>query len=101
MVYTVCMIETIKRRNYDIFQYGDIVRCTRAVRGSSGKRYKFVGAVFDAQDDSTPLHLELIEIGRGQFRAIRPEYVIKDVAASKAAQARIQAKEIKEVHRQG
>lgn len=89
------MSETIKRRNHGIFHYGDIVRCTRAVRGSSGKRYKFTGAVFSLEDDENPLYLDLIEIGRGQFRCVKPEFVIKDVAASKAAQARILKKEIK------
>lgn len=82
------MTETIKRLNHDNFQYGDIVRCTRAVKGSSGKRYKFTGAVFSAEDEETPLYLDLIEIGRGQFRCVKPDYVVMDVAATKAARAR-------------
>jgi hypothetical protein len=92
MVYTVHMTELTKRLHYENFQYGDIVRLTRAVAGSSGKRFKFVGAVYDESDDINPVYLDLIEIGRGQMRAIRPEHVIKDVPASKAAQARIARK---------
>jgi len=87
------MSETIKLRNYKQFHYGDVVRCTSAVRGSKGKRYKFTGAVFNAEDRDTPLYLDLIEMGRGQFRCVKEEFVVKDVAASKDAQARILDKE--------
>lgn len=83
------MAELKKTLHYDKFDYGDIVRLTSAVRGSGGKRFKFVGAVFEGEDSTSPAYFDLIEIGRGQMRAIRPEFVVKDVAASKAAQARI------------
>lgn len=89
------MADHIKTLDYGDFKYGDIVRLTRAVHGSGGKRYKFVGAVFDADDTENPLYLDLIEIGRGQMRAIRPEYVLKEDAASKASQARIKRKKAK------
>lgn len=89
------MAELTKKLHYENFDYGDIVRLTRAVQGSGGKRYKFVGAVFDPEDDTAPVYLDLIEIGRGQMRAIRPEHVIKDIAASKAAQARIAKQKVK------
>lgn len=82
------MTELVKRLEYDDLIYGDIVRCTQAVRGSKGKRYKFTGAVFNPDDDGIPLYLDLIEIGRGQFRTVRPEFVVKEEAASRAAQAR-------------
>lgn len=77
-----------KKQDYLEFTHGDIVRLTRAVPGSGGKRFKFLGAVFGEDDPETPLYLDLVEIGRGQMRAIRPEHVVKDVAPSKAAQAR-------------
>lgn len=89
------MTDQIKTLDYGEFKYGDIVRLTRAIKGSGGKRYKFVGAVFDAADKDEPLYLDLIEIGRGQMRAIRPEYVVKETAASKASQARISRKKAK------
>lgn len=89
--YTDCMTDMIKRHEYGNLHYGDVVRLTRAVRGTSGKRYRFMGAVFDPEDNTTPVYLDLVEIGRGQMRAIRPEYVIKDVPASKESQARIKA----------
>ncbi len=91
-VYTTCMVNPIKRLAYEKFFYGDIVRLTKAVRGSSGKRFKFLGAVFTSEEDETPTHFELVEIQRGHLRSIRPEFVIKDVAPSKAAQARIARK---------
>lgn len=87
-MYDVCVPDLIKRLNYDIYTYGDVVRLTQAVRGSKGKRYKFVGAVFESEEDTVPAYLSLIEIGRGHSRSIRPEFVVKDVAASKAAHAR-------------
>jgi hypothetical protein len=83
------MADVIKKLNYEEFEYGDIVRLTRAVRKSSGKRFKFMGACFEPDDEETPVYFELIEIGRGQMRSIRPEHVIKDVAATKEARARI------------
>lgn len=92
MVYTTEMADLIKRPHFAPYAYGDIVRLTAAIKGSKGKRYKFVGAVFDPEDSETPLYLDLIEIGRGQMRAIRPEFVVKDIPASKAAQARIARK---------
>lgn len=88
------MTQIIKKRNYGIFEYGDIVRCTVAVRGSKGKRFKFTGAIFSVDNDENPLYFELIEIGRGQFRSIKEEFVVKDVAASKKSQAKILAKKI-------
>lgn len=88
------MTQIIKKRNYGIFEYGDIVRCTAAVRGSRGKRFKFTGAIFSVDNDENPLYFELIEIGRGQFRSIKEEFVVKDVAASKKSQAKILAKKI-------
>ena len=87
------MAELTKQLHHGIFKYGDVVRLTRAVKGSGGKRYKFVGAVSE-DEASDPLYYELIEMGRGQFRSIRPEYVVKDVKASKDAQARIAAKQV-------
>ena len=86
------MTQIIKKRNYGIFEYGDIVRCTVAVRGSKGKRFKFTGAIFSVDNDENPLYFELIEIGRGQFRSIRPEFVIKDTSASAEAHARVKPK---------
>lgn len=96
MLYALNMAITdqgkILRLDYDQFKYGDIVRLTRAVPSSGGKRFKFVGAVFDAENPDTPLYFDLIEIKRGTSRAIRPEHVIKDAQLSKAAQARIEKK---------
>lgn len=91
------MTTPIKRMEYTELdlEYGDIVRCTQGVRGAKGKRFKFVGAVYDPEDDSAPLYLDLIEIGRGQFRAVKPEFVVKEIAASKAARARKAKKEAK------
>lgn len=86
------MSEVIKALNHDEYEYGDVVRLTRAIRKSSGKRFKFVGACFDPDDLETPVYYELIEIGKGQMRSIRPEHVIKDVAATKDARSRIAAK---------
>lgn len=86
------MADVIKARNYGDYEYGDVVRLTRAIRRSSGKRFKFVGACFDADDLETPIYYELIEIGKGQMRSIRPEHVVKDVAATKDARARIASK---------
>lgn len=87
------MAELIKKLHYENFNYGDIVRLTQDIKGSSGKRFKFLGAVFASESDETPTHFDLVEIKRGHARAIRPEHVIKDVAASKAAQARIARKD--------
>jgi hypothetical protein len=89
------MTAPILKLNHGKYQYGDVVRLTRGVPKSGGKRYKFVGAAFDPEDLENPLYLDLIEIGRGQFRCIKPEFVIKDIAASKEAQARIAEKEVK------
>lgn len=95
MVYNVRMTETIKKRNWGIYHWGDVVRCTSAIKGSKGKRYKFTGAVFSPDDLENPLYLDLIEQGRGQFRCVKPQFVVKDVEKSKEAQARILAKETK------
>jgi hypothetical protein len=86
------MPDIVKKLNHDEYEYGDIVRLSRAIRKSSGKRFKFVGACFDPDDLNTPIYFELIEIGRGQMRSIRPEHVIKDVVATKDARARIAAR---------
>jgi hypothetical protein len=95
MVYTVRMTDFIKRLSYGDFLLGDICRCTSAVLGSKGRRYKFLGAVFDAEDDTTPLYLELADMRSGNVRSIKPEFVIKQVAPSKAARARRERKEAK------
>lgn len=91
------MANLITKMKYEelSLSYGDVVRLTRAIRKSSGKRYKFVGAVYDPTSDhgeDEPIYLDLIEIGKGTMRSIRPEHVIKDVKASKAEQERIQSK---------
>src|SRR5687768_11032113 len=95
MVYTVRMAELIKRLSYNDLLLGDIVRCTSAVIGSSGRRYKFLGAVFEPEDDTTPLYLELADIRNGNVRSVRPEFVVKQAAPSKAARARKARKEAK------
>lgn len=86
------MADVIKALNHGDYEYGDVVRLTRAIRSSSGKRFKFVGAFFDPDDLENPAYYELIEIGKGQMRSIRPEHVVKDVAATRDARARIAAK---------
>lgn len=86
------MTKPFKRLNYESYKYGDIVRLSRGIKGSGGKRFKFVGAFFVNENDKTPEYFELIEIGRGQFRSIRPEFVIKDTAASAEAHARVKPK---------
>lgn len=93
MVYTVRMTDLIKRLSWDDLLLGDIVRCTSSVLGSKGRRYKFLGAVFEAEDDTTPLYLELADMRSGNVRSIRPEFVIKQIAPSKAARARRERKE--------
>lgn len=96
-MYTVDMTDHIKRLTYNDLLLGDIVRCTAAVTGSKGRRYKFLGAVYESEDAEAPLHLELVDIKTGNSRAIRPEFVVKEVASSKAAQARKARKEGKAV----
>lgn len=86
------MADVIKTLNHDEFQYGDVVRLSQAVRNTKGKRFKFVGACFAPEDTDTPLYYELIELRKGQMRSIRPEYVIKDVEATKDARSRIAAR---------
>jgi hypothetical protein len=92
MVYDEGMTDVVKTLNHDEFEYGDIVRLSQAIRNTKGKRFKFMGACFDADAPDTPLYYELIEIGKGQMRSIRPEHVTKDVAATKDARARIAAR---------
>lgn len=90
MVYTACMADLVKRLKYEDLDLllGDIVRCTSAVTGSRGRRYKFLGAMYDESDDTTPLYLELVDMRSGNLRSVRPEFVVKQVAPSKAARAR-------------
>lgn len=89
------MNDLIKKLDYEPLdlKHGDVVRLTRAIRKSSGKRYKFMGAIYDSEDESAPLYLDLIEIGRGQMRSIPPQHVIKDAAATKELRSRIAAKQ--------
>lgn len=82
------MSDLIKKLNHGDYQYGDVVRLSGLPK-TKGKRYKYVGAVFIDEAADEPEYFELIEIGRGTMRSIRPEYVVKDVKASKAAQDRI------------
>jgi hypothetical protein len=89
------MAELVKRPKYDDLLLGDIVRCTQAVKGSSGRRYKFLGAIFDTADDTTPLYLDLADIKNGNVRSVKPEFVVKEVASSKAARGRRARKEAK------
>jgi hypothetical protein len=89
------MADLIKRIQYNDLVLGDIVRCTQAVHGSKGRRYKFLGAIFDASDPDTPLHLEVVDIKSGNVRSVRPEFVVQEVASSKAARARKARKEAK------
>jgi hypothetical protein len=87
------MAELIKRLQYNDLLFGDIVRCTQAVSGSKGRRYKFLGAIYDEADDTTPLYLDLADIKSGNVRSVRPEYVVQEVASSKAARGRKARKE--------
>lgn len=87
------MAELTKVLNHGNLHYGDIVRLTRAIKGSSGKRFKFLGAVLDLEDGETALYYDLVDIKNGHLRAIRPAHVIKEVAASKASQAKIKKKD--------
>lgn len=95
MVYTVRMTDHVKRLEYDNLIFGDIVRCTQAVPGSKGKRYKFLGAIFGPESNDTPLYLDLVDIKSGNVRSVRPEFVIQEVASSKAARGRRARKEAK------
>lgn len=89
------MTDFIKRLEYENLLLGDIVRCTQAVPGSKGRRYKFMGAIFDEGDSATPLYLDLVDIKSGNIRSVRPEFVIQEVASSKAARGRKARKEAK------
>jgi hypothetical protein len=87
------MAELIERLNWEKYEYGiTVCRLTRAVKGTTGKRYKFLGAVFDPEDDEKPLYLKLVEIGRGTNRSIRPEFVIRDTATTKAVKGKAAVK---------
>lgn len=89
------MAELIKRLAYDKLDLlcGDVVRCTGAVLGSKGRRYKFLGAIFDPEDPTTPLYLELADMRNGNVRSVRPEYVVKDTRVSKAVRGKKAQKE--------
>lgn len=89
------MPEPIKRLTYENLMLGDIVRCTQAVTGSKGRRYKFLGAVFNSPEDTTPLYLDLADIKSGNVRSVKPEFVVQEVASSKAARGRRARKETK------
>lgn len=90
------MTSRIKRLVYNDMELGDVVRCTEGVRGMKGKRFTFLGAVYESETDEAPAYLELVQIGKGAFRSIRPEFVVKDTKASKTAQARRKKKEADE-----